>query len=286
MMQMSLTVKYLYHGRRRKLATWLLVGISIGIGSSLVSCRTRELTQTGPELASRQDSLLFTQHCAACHGSDGRGDGPAQIALTVPPRDFWNEPFRYISSLEPIPTDDDLIQTIRAGRRLGEMPANPYLTDAQVLALVNFVRELNRQGWIDRLTQETEEDDEMTADEIEEIATERVTPGKPILVSLPGPGFRRDTAVGRKLYMAACASCHGPAGRGDGLEKPLDEQGRPIRVRDLTSGQFRGGTALNEIFKRIRCGVPGTPMPVQDTMTDEQVWQLVYYVRFLAGQLR
>jgi mono/diheme cytochrome c family protein len=67
---------------------------------------------------------------------------------------------------------------------------------------------------------------------------------------------------------------------------PVDEQGRPITVRDLTTGKFQGGGDLEELFKRIRCGVPGTPMPVQEAMSDEQVWQVVHYVRFLAGRRR
>jgi mono/diheme cytochrome c family protein len=31
---------------------------------------------------------LYTAYCAACHGADGRGDGPAAIALKTPPADL------------------------------------------------------------------------------------------------------------------------------------------------------------------------------------------------------
>jgi mono/diheme cytochrome c family protein len=31
---------------------------------------------------------LFQRHCAACHGADGRGDGPAAKALVTPPADL------------------------------------------------------------------------------------------------------------------------------------------------------------------------------------------------------
>ncbi len=31
---------------------------------------------------------VYVQHCAACHGDDGRGDGPAGLALNPPPADF------------------------------------------------------------------------------------------------------------------------------------------------------------------------------------------------------
>ncbi len=84
--------------------------------------------------------------------------------------------------------------------------------------------------------------------------------------------------------MDSCASGHGPTGKGDGLDNPEDESGRPIQVRDLTSGAFRGGTAPREIFRRIRYGVPGMPMPAQVALRDDEVWPLIHYVEFLAGR--
>ncbi len=226
---------------------------------------------------------LFQSHCAACHGREGRGDGIAAIALASTPRDFWKEPFRYVSTLEGVPTDQDLIQSIASGRLPGEMPAAPWLSEEEIDALAVYVRELNRLGWVERLTREFE-DERMSAAEIEEIATERVAPVEAVSLAMPGAGFRPDTKVGGKLYMESCASCHGPAGRGDGIEMLLDELGRPIKVRDLTSEPIHGGADPVELFKRIRCGVPGTPMPAQAALSDEQVWQLVYYTRFLMGQ--
>lgn len=35
-----------------------------------------------------QGSTLFALHCATCHGGDGRGEGPAAIALNPKPRDL------------------------------------------------------------------------------------------------------------------------------------------------------------------------------------------------------
>lgn len=236
--------------------------------------------------ASEYGGDLFAAHCAPCHGSTGQGDGPAAIALLVRPRDFRNEPFRYVSTLSGVPTREDLLQTIRSGRHFGAMPARPSLSDAEVDALEAYVRETSRVGWVDRLTREFADDDDTTPEEIQEIALERVTPEEPISIPWPPLGFHSDTAIGRELYDQRCASCHGPTGRGDGLDMPKDERGKPIEVRDLTSGEFRGGVAPEEVFKRIRCGVPGTPMPAQIGMSDEEVWQLVEYVQFLAGGRR
>ncbi|MHC4108520.1 MAG: c-type cytochrome [Planctomycetota bacterium] len=226
---------------------------------------------------------LYQAHCAACHGRQGRGDGIARTFLGVVPRDFRNESFRYVSTLDGTATHEDLAQTIRLGRLAGQMPAAPWLTDEEVDELAGYVRELNRLGWVDRLAVEFESEG-LSVREIAEIATERVTPEEIITVGYPGPGFRPDTERGRDLYMQSCASCHGPEGRGDGLDMPLDELGRPIEVRDLTGALIQGGDSPIELYKRIRCGVPGTPMPAQEALTDEQVWQLVFYTRHLAGR--
>ncbi len=227
---------------------------------------------------------LFQAHCAACHGTSGRGDGVARMALDVAPRDFRNESFRYVSTMDGIPTHDDLVQSIKKGRVHGQMPAGPWLSDEATNALADYVLELNRLGWVDKLTDEFADDRDMTSRDIAEIAFERVTTEEPIVVAMPSPGFRANLANGKTLFMESCASCHGASGKGDGLDTPLDELGRPIKVRDLTSDPIQGGSDVFELYKRIRCGVPGTPMPAQPAMTNEQVWQLVFYTRSLMGQ--
>jgi len=234
--------------------------------------------------SSEQGEELYEQHCAACHGTYGSGRGFAAIALQVRPRDLRAEPFRYVSSLDGRATTEDLEQTIRRGRLEGEMPAHPDFTDAEVRLLVDYVRQLNRFGVIGRLEEEFSGDGTTTRDEIEEIADEMVASGEAIEIGPPPFNYRFDPDTGRRLYMEACASCHGPSGRGDGLEMPQDASGRPIAVRDLTGGEFRGGGDPVELYKRIRCGIPGTPMPAQLAMSDEQVWQLADYVRLLANR--
>ncbi|MCH7700673.1 MAG: cytochrome c [Planctomycetes bacterium] len=236
-----------------------------------------------PMPPSESGADLFAAHCAACHGSTGAGEGPARIALEVRPRDFRTESFRYVSTMNYTPTQADLVQTIRSGRRHGDMPAHPQLTDQEVVLLAAYIHEIARLGLVERLTKDFADDPTTTLEEINEIAGERLTPDEIIVVPELAAGFRPNTSVGRELYVAACASCHGPTGRGDGLEKPEDEHGNPIAVRDLTLGAFRGGTSPKELFKRIRCGIPGTPMPSQYGLTDEEIWELVYYSRFLAG---
>ena len=47
----------------------------------------------------RLGSRLYQEHCASCHGSEGRGDGPAAAALEPEPTDFHDLPRRNQRSL-------------------------------------------------------------------------------------------------------------------------------------------------------------------------------------------
>ncbi|MCH7885514.1 MAG: cytochrome c, partial [Planctomycetes bacterium] len=225
---------------------------------------------------------LYKMFCGACHGATGLGDGPAAATIEGQPRDFWHERFRYVSTLNGVPTQEDLVRTISTGRQFGEMPSNPQLTEDEVLALAEYIREINRRGTIARLTEAFSDDDDVTPEDIEEIAETRLTPSGIIMVPWPGSDFQPDANVGMELYMANCASCHGKQGKGDGPQELVDERGRRIKARDLITGHFRGGDEPEEIFKRIRFGIPGTPMPAQETLSDNEVWQLVHHVRTLA----
>ncbi|MBL4883932.1 MAG: cytochrome c [Planctomycetaceae bacterium] len=104
---------------------------------------------------------------------------------------------------------------------------------------------------------------------------------------------------GRLLYLgntAQCASCHGDAGKGDGFQtrqlqkKPdgseydlpglYDSWSNPLKPRDLTRNIYRGGRRPIDVFRRIYCGIKGTPMPVYGGkgLSDEQIWDIVNYV--------
>lgn len=272
----------------RGLGPTLLIGAALAATLVAAACqrsnRVASLGALSPVVAEDTRAYeLFQNHCAACHGKKGYGDGTVVFALTAAPRDFWNEPFRYVSTLDGIPTREDLARTISEGRTEGEMPAGPWLTDEEVSLLADFVLELNRLGWERRLRDEFADEDLPEA-EVEEISRERVTTEQPITVPMPSADFAFDMARARELYDQACASCHGPTGRGDGLDKPLDDLGRPISVRDLVTEPIHGGPGPIELYKRLRCGVPGTPMPSQALLSDDEIWQLVYYTRFLMGR--
>jgi alcohol dehydrogenase (cytochrome c) len=78
-------------------------------------------------------------------------------------------------------------------------------------------------------------------------------------------------ADGQRTYDGTCQTCHGAAGTGD-----RDRGGPPLNVTGL-----KHGDADADLFRTIRQGVPGTQMPPYKGLRDEQIWQLVGYIRSL-----
>ncbi len=90
--------------------------------------------------------------------------------------------------------------------------------------------------------------------------------------------FSKDTAAiaaGQDLFRQKCAVCHAYDGSGKteigGGEYPRPPALRSMNIMALTDG---------EIFYHIRNGIRNTGMPAW-SMPDEQVWQLVAYLRHL-----
>lgn len=122
--------------------------------------------------------------------------------------------------------------------------------------------------------------------------------------------------AGRELFLsedAKCFQCHGPEGEGNGeqagelyddrnkqkLRATPEETRRAaalyrlpiqrLRPRDFTEGIFRGGDRPIDIYWRIYVGIKGTPMPANGpapgssgTLTEEEIWHVVNYVRSLS----
>jgi len=80
---------------------------------------------------------VYTQQCAACHGTTGKGDGPAAIALKTKPGDL-SDPKMWQQ------TDGALFWKISEGRE--SMPAyKKLLTDEQRWNVVNHTRTLAKK---------------------------------------------------------------------------------------------------------------------------------------------
>jgi putative heme-binding domain-containing protein len=89
----------------------------------------------------------------------------------------------------------------------------------------------------------------------------------------PYAGDAKIAKVGESQFRANCAFCHGLGARGGG------------RGPDLTRTPKKHGDSDAEIFNTVNSGVPGTAMPPNGAtqqgvgMTEEEIWQVVTYIR-------
>jgi cytochrome c oxidase cbb3-type subunit 2 len=91
---------------------------------------------------SRRGRALFSRHCAACHGEEGRGDGEVTRAVRRPTLDLTKGAFFRLSPAPGETLDDALARTIRFGLPPGTMPGHEWLDDQEIADLVAVVREL------------------------------------------------------------------------------------------------------------------------------------------------
>jgi mono/diheme cytochrome c family protein len=89
--------------------------------------------------------------------------------------------------------------------------------------------------------------------------------------------LRADAAsAGAKIFKANCAACHGDTGHGDG---PAGAALAPA-PKNLAELQTQSGD--DYLFWRISAGKDGTAMVSwQGILTDEQIWQVISFIRTL-----
>lgn len=181
---------------------------------------------------------LYMQNCAACHGSQGRGGVGVPLAL----EDF----------LAHVP-DSYLFDTIRHGRPGRVMPAFDRLSDADIRAIVRFIRTLGPPG-----------------------------------PELSGATVHGDARRGAVLYEIHCAKCHGMNGEGSPgtgvtFSRPRD---LPILAPALNNPGFLRAASDAMIMRTLIEGRSGTPMPsyVDLGLAESDVNNLVAFVRSFEEQ--
>ena len=94
----------------------------------------------------------------------------------------------------------------------------------------------------------------------------------------PTPDSDETRLTGKTLFVARCAVCHGPQGRGDG-PAALTLIPRPVNLQVHVPLHAPG-----EIEYWIAEGIAGTGMPPWKTQLSEtERWQVVRYLQALAG---
>lgn len=213
---------------------------------------------------------VYEKNCLACHGAEGGGDGDAAYLLYPKPRVFQDGKFALVSTWERVPTDSDLFRTISRGMPGSAMPSWHHLPEKDRWGLVHYVKSLSKQP----LTFPDPQDPE-----------KKEGTGKGIIRVPPEPPYdAKAKSRAAYLFKEACAACHGPTGRGDGVTKQIDDWGYRTRPRDLTRGIFKGQPTPEGIYRRITAGLPGTPMPMSNWAYGEDAWHLVHYVLEMSSE--
>lgn len=95
------------------------------------------------------------------------------------------------------------------------------------------------------------------------------------LLKNPFAGDAAATEKGKKTYMTLCNVCHGDKGKGDGIGSAALNP----KPANHTSASVQGQTD-GTLFWKITNG-RGAMVPYKQTLTDEQRWQLVNFIRVL-----
>ena len=177
---------------------------------------------------------LYGRYCSSCHGLDGKGG--VGVPLSLP------------SFLDTVP-DEYLKKTIRNGRTGRIMPAFQGLSDAQISAVVKYIR-----GWTDKPA-----------------IKEDMTP------------IDGDVKKGEKLFAERCSQCHGEEGRGGrGTGVTLSrKRDLPIIAPALNNSGFLASASDVMIRDTIANGREGTPMisMLSAGLTKSDIDDLVAYIR-------
>ena len=233
----------------------------------------------GPEFANAsvdRGKALYKEYCAQCHGFTGKGDGPAASALEPKPAVHANIPF------EKLPMEYLYNVINHGGPAVGKSPNMPYwgLTIGQqgVADVIAYLKATFKgvpeiASVPDRGQSGACVQPRNTAKAPEDILA-KTNP-----LSSPAGSIQ----AGKELFHrtaqpVACVMCHGEQGDGKGL------MGAALvpPPRNFTCGSMMRDIPDGQLFWIIKNGSPGTGMMSFASLPDEQVWQLIHYIRSLA----
>lgn len=177
---------------------------------------------------------LYIEHCSACHQLEGQ----AGIGLPLVEKKLADV------------SDDYLLRTIRYGRPGRVMPSFQRMSDAQVAAIVSFLRE-------------------KTA------TTARVFDLQPVV---------GDADRGAQLYAEHCRKCHGDDGTGEGAGTGVTtsrDRSFLVMPASISNAGFLASASDQMIQRSISVGRTSSGMPAfgRGKLTGIEINDLVAYVR-------
>lgn len=217
-----------------------------------------------------QGQYLYARHCVTCHGEAGDGRGELAAGMFPKPRPFKDGVFKYRSTPPgTLPTDEDLARTIAGGLVGTSMPTFSQFSQAEILALVEYVKGFSRR-WMNKAN----------------LGTPVRVPKLPAWFS-DRDQFEQQQGRGALLAKTACVPCHGEKndGKGESAANLLDDWGERSVPTDLRQNLTRVGSKPEDLYRLLLTGIGGTPMPsYAETLKDDERWGLVAWLLRLRGQ--
>jgi mono/diheme cytochrome c family protein len=219
--------------------------------------------------------VVYKEYCSQCHGFTGKGDGPAASGLEPKPAIHANIPF------EKLPIEYLYNVINHGGPAVGKSPNMPY-----------WNLTIGQQGVADviaylKVTFKGVPDVAAAAGGAEGgacVQSRKTAKAPDDFLTKTNPLSSSAGAIqaGKELFLkaaqpVACVMCHGEQGDGKGL------MGAALvpPPRNFTCGTMMREIPDGQLFWIIKNGSSGTGMMAFAGLPDEQVWQLIHYIRSL-----
>lgn len=246
-------------------------------------------------------SIVFRRHCQQCHGVQGDGRGPTGLWIQPHPRDFRSGKLKYVTTSAGTgkPAIEDLRRTLRNGLKGTSMPSFAQMTDDDRENVIRYLIHLSLRGQVERqllldLMEEEVSDLKPRAESLLgkylgewNLSMSASASGHPS--SNRGAEFtddKQDQEAIRRGYSlftdpngAGCVKCHTDFGRQ--AKYHYDVWGTLVKPMDLTQNVYRGGNTPENQYHRIRLGILPSGMPSSEKLSEDQIWDLVHFVRAL-----
>lgn len=250
-----------------------------------------------PELLAKGKSA-FMINCASCHGTEGKGDGPAAAALNPKPRNFTEAYWRYGGGVARV------VRTITEGSPGTGMASFIALPIEDRIALAHYVRSLGP-----KLNEDKAEDLAWLQPPGSGKGAEGTTPGGATAGGTPepaGPVIPVERAMaalaeseppvgasiaagsaqaGSDLYAERCARCHGTAGQGGVRVRMLGSSPYAYVVtRSLGAPKGDWAERYDSFEKLVLLGLPGYAMPGNGDLSRAELRDLHQFTQSLRAK--
>ena len=219
---------------------FLLLGLSV-FSVSVFATAVAATTEVSGKI---DGARVYTENCSICHGDAGDGNTRAKGSLRPPPRDFTT-----VNAALELNRERMLDAVINGRPGTGMMPHKDRLSNAEIEAVVDYIRDNFMQFPADKDSKET-----------------------------------KVMAAGEKIYSKHCSVCHGDKG----TTAIWARSGLRPMPRDFTTAEARKELTKERMIVSVTNGRPGTAMqPHKDKLSKKEIEQVVDYIRtaFMSGPI-